>query len=119
MLPPGKALSGLQVGDLSTQTDVKNRWDDGSIRFAVVMALIPQPGAFPLREQGSARGALACELPPATVRLALGADVYRAALPSKPNDDLWLTGPLVVERQFVVAPRTNQKRPVIPLDASR
>src|SRR5689334_18873351 len=35
-LPQGAAQNGLQVGNLPTQTDVKDRWSDGSIRFAVV-----------------------------------------------------------------------------------
>src|SRR4051812_7051914 len=35
-VPQGAAPSGLQVGSLLTQTDVKTRWPDGSIRFAVV-----------------------------------------------------------------------------------
>jgi len=35
-LPQGAATNGLQVGNLATQTDVKNTWPDGSIRFAIV-----------------------------------------------------------------------------------
>ncbi len=41
MAPVG---SGLQIGGLPTQTDVKNRWPDGSIRFAVVTAKVPPGG---------------------------------------------------------------------------
>ena len=41
MAPMG---SGLQIGGLPTQTDVKNRWPDGSIRFAVVTAKVPVGG---------------------------------------------------------------------------
>ncbi|MDP3685470.1 MAG: hypothetical protein Q8R32_01415, partial [bacterium] len=33
-LPQGAARDALQIGDLETQTDVKTRWPDGSIRFA-------------------------------------------------------------------------------------
>ena len=33
-LPQGQATGALQIGSLPTQTDVKNRWPDGSIRFA-------------------------------------------------------------------------------------
>src|SRR5262245_13947595 len=34
--PPGAATTGLQIGSLTTQTDIKNRWPDGSIKFAIV-----------------------------------------------------------------------------------
>src|ERR687890_2633072 len=37
-LPQGQAKTAVQVGTLPTQTDVKVRWPDGSIRFAVVSA---------------------------------------------------------------------------------
>ena len=40
-VPQGAAPSGLQVGSLFTQTDVKTRWPDGSIRFAIVSASVP------------------------------------------------------------------------------
>ena len=39
-VPAGAARSGLQVGTFPTQTDVKVRWPDGSIRFAVVSTKI-------------------------------------------------------------------------------
>ena len=35
-LPQGAARDAVQVGALPTQTDVKVKWPDGSIRFAVV-----------------------------------------------------------------------------------
>src|SRR5262245_11091385 len=40
-LPRGAATSGVRVGTFTTQTDVKNRWPDGSIRFAVVTVFVP------------------------------------------------------------------------------
>src|SRR5687768_6869340 len=36
VVPQGAARDGLKVGAFDTQTDVKTRWPDGSIRFAVV-----------------------------------------------------------------------------------
>ena len=36
------------VGTFPTQTDVKNRWPDGSIRFAVVTVLATANGTFPV-----------------------------------------------------------------------
>ena len=47
-LPQGAAPSGLRVGSLTTQTDVKNRWPDGSIRFAIVTGPVPTGGDYPL-----------------------------------------------------------------------
>src|SRR6185503_5886476 len=47
-LPSGAARAGLRVGNLPTQTDVKVRWPDGSIRFAIVSARIPVAGPLPI-----------------------------------------------------------------------
>ena len=46
-LPQGAATGGLQVGRLATQTDVKNRWPDGSIRFAIVTVKATTAGTTP------------------------------------------------------------------------
>src|SRR5262245_18044400 len=35
-VPRGVAFDGVKIGTFDTQTDVKSRWDDGSIRFAIV-----------------------------------------------------------------------------------
>src|SRR5262245_3641908 len=43
-LPQG-AAKAVQVGSLQTQTDVKVRWPDGSIRFAIVSANAGVKGA--------------------------------------------------------------------------
>src|SRR5918995_7437627 len=47
-LPAGAAGEGVRVGNLLTQTDVKTRWPDGSIRFAVVTVRAPNSGAYPI-----------------------------------------------------------------------
>src|SRR5262245_55878209 len=54
-LPQG-AATGVQVGSLQTQTDVKTRWPDGSIRFAVVSAQIPSQGTYDLNAAAPAQG---------------------------------------------------------------
>ncbi len=36
VVPRGLATNALQVGSLQTQTDVKNRWADNTIKFAVL-----------------------------------------------------------------------------------
>src|SRR2546423_4464718 len=40
-VPMGAATAGLQVGKLPTQTDIKNRWPGGPIRFAILTANRP------------------------------------------------------------------------------
>src|SRR3954466_8221631 len=49
VLPRGVARDGLALGALRTQVDVKNRWQDGSIRFAIVTAAVAAEGDYPLR----------------------------------------------------------------------
>src|SRR5437764_6216631 len=45
-VPAGVAFDALQVGTLTTQTDVKTIWDDFSIRFAVVTVNVPAEGDY-------------------------------------------------------------------------
>src|SRR5262245_24720887 len=45
-IPQGQATGALQIGSLPTQTDVKNRWPDGSIKFAIVSANVPSAGSY-------------------------------------------------------------------------
>src|SRR3954468_9012175 len=45
-VPQGTAFGGLQVGTLPTQTDIKTRWPDGSIRFAVVTVNSPASASY-------------------------------------------------------------------------
>src|SRR3954463_16393803 len=70
-LPQGAAPSGLRVGTFPTQTDVKNRWPDGSIRFAVVTALVPTAGAYPLVAAPVSIGTFTPTLPTASVGLTI------------------------------------------------
>src|ERR1035437_7980178 len=41
VLAQGQAFSGLGVGSLATQTDIKNRWPDGSIKLAILSCVVP------------------------------------------------------------------------------
>lgn len=50
--PQGAAFSGLQVGNLPTQTDIKTRWPDGSIRFAIVTVDVPVSGTYVVTAAG-------------------------------------------------------------------
>ena len=103
-LPPGVATSGLALGSLPTQTDVKNRWPDGSIRFAIVSAEVPSNGTFQLTADAASSGSFAPAAVSATVTLTIAGTVYTATLPSAASTDLWLNGPLVREDRQVVAP---------------
>ncbi len=103
VLPQGQARSGLQVGSLPTQTDIKNLWPDGSIKFAVVTANIPSAGTYPITG-GSNSGSFSPTVPTASVQFTIGGTVYTAALPSAVSSDLWLNGPLVKEWRQVVTP---------------
>ena len=103
-LPQGAAPSGVRVGSLTTQTDVKNRWPDGSIRFAVVTVLVPTGGDYPLVAAPVSTGTFALTLPTASVGLTIGGIVYTAALPAAASADRWLSGPLAYEGRSVIAP---------------
>lgn len=103
-LPQGAARTAVQVGKLPTQTDVKVRWSDGSIRFAVVSANIPAAGSSPIVAADAPAGAMtAHRVPVVSVTLTVGGRPYVATLPVA-STDLWLNGPLVAEGRAVVAP---------------
>src|SRR4029079_5757542 len=52
----GAGVDALQVGSLATQTDVKTRGPDGSIRFAVVTASVPAAGTYAIGPAPGTRG---------------------------------------------------------------
>src|SRR4029078_4177803 len=103
-VPQGAAPSGLQVGSLLTQTDVKTRWPDGSIRFAVVTVNVLTAGSYAITAAPVASGAFTPALPTASVALTIGTVNYTAALPSTSSTDLWLSGALAYEGRTVIAP---------------
>jgi hypothetical protein len=103
-LPSGVATSGLQVGTLETQTDVKNRWSDGSIRFAIVTAKIPSGGSYPINTGNASSGSYSPTWPSASVNFNIGGRAFTATLPAFSGTDSWLSGPLVREARVVVSP---------------
>jgi hypothetical protein len=103
-LPEGVATGGLQVGSFPTQTDVKNRWPDGSIKFAIVTVFVPTSGNYLLKPAPAAPGSFTPALPAASVSLVIGGTTYTATLPATPAADAWLSGPLVSEARSVIAP---------------
>jgi len=103
-LPQGQVKAGVQVGTLPTQTDVKVRWPDGSIRFAIVSAKIPASATYAIA--ASANGAttpLTARMPDASVTLTIAGKRYVASL-APTRGDQWLNGPLVTESRTIVAP---------------
>ena len=103
-LPQGAATSGVRVGSFPTQTDVKNRWPDGSIRFAVISVFVPAAGNFPLEPAAIATGTFTPALPAASVTLTIAGVTYTATQPSAASSDRWLSGPLAYEGRSVVTP---------------
>jgi hypothetical protein len=100
VLPPGKAFTGVSVGDLPTQTDVKVRYPDQSIRFAIVTARITAAGSYAIAAASQSTGSFAPALPAASVEISVSGQTYVAQLPvSLPAS--WLDGPLVREGRAV------------------
>lgn len=112
-VPQGLAVNGLRVGSLVTQTDVKNRWPDGSIRFAVLTVNVPTAGAYAVTAVQSGTTPFAPSLPTASVRLTIGGVLYTAALPATASADAWLSGPLAYEGRSVVTPTAGTPHPFL------
>src|SRR3954451_24240321 len=106
-LPQGAATGALQVGSLATQTDVKNTWPDGSIRFAIVTVKATTAGSLPIVPSAPSAGSFTPTLPAATVVLTIAGVAYTAELPATPSGDRWLSGPLVYEGRAIVAPASS------------
>ena len=102
-LPQGAARDAVQVGALPTQTDVKVKWPDGSIRFAVVSTRAATAGAFAIHPASAASPIAAPAAPKFSVTLTIAGRPYVAELPAA-RDDFWLNGPLVAESRAIVAP---------------
>jgi hypothetical protein len=103
-VPQGQAFGGLQVGSLATQTDVKNTWPDGSIKFAVVTAYIPAAGNYAIASSSASSGSFIPTIPTANATFNVAGINYTAALPNTTSSDTWLNGPLVREWRSIVTP---------------
>src|SRR5678815_3443640 len=104
VVPQGLAFEALQVGSLPTQTDVKTRWPDGSIRFAIVTVHALTSGNYAIQPAAIGTGTFSPALPTASATLVIGGATYTAALPAAPSSDTWLSGPLAYEGRSIVAP---------------
>lgn len=113
-LPQGAASDGVSVGRLATQTDVKTRWPDGSVRFCVVTAFVPTGGRQDIRPGVASVGTF-LPRPPERLSVALtllpASVTYTAELPVAPTTDLWLTGPLATEWRHEAAPADSSGDP--------
>lgn len=104
-LPPDAAFESLQVGTLPTQIDVKTRWPDGSIRFAVVTAEVAEPGSYAITPAFFDSGESDLAPLPVEVRLTTESSEAVAMLPTTSAPDaLWLDGELVTEARWSVIP---------------
>lgn len=111
VLPQGAAFDALQVGDLVTQTDVKNTWPDGSIKFAIVSANVPAAGNYVITDGSPPSGSFTPHTPEAEVRLNIGGILYTASLPATPSAETWLDGPLVQEWRQTITPLDPNGQP--------
>lgn len=103
-LPQGAAPQSVTVGTLPTQTDIKTRWPDGSIRFAVVTARVDTAGEYVVASAAGASGRMRPQWPTASVTFVIGPGTWTAPLPSELPAS-WLDGQLAAEGRAIVIPR--------------
>ena len=104
MVPEGVAASGIQVGSLTTQTDVKNRWPDGSIKFAVVSVKVPAGGRFPLTSATAPTNTFSPVRPDIAVTFTINGIVWTARAGAFSPANSWPVGPVVRETRATVVP---------------
>jgi hypothetical protein len=110
-LPEGAATSGLQVGMLTTQTDVKTKWPDGSIRFAVVSAQIPSSGSYPLTSGTASSGTVTRNWPALVLELVINGVKWTASPGAvSAAQSTWLSGPVVRESRVKVVPTSGSSQ---------
>ncbi|MBX4190093.1 DUF4038 domain-containing protein [Candidatus Parcubacteria bacterium] len=101
VLPPGVTSSALQIGNLPTQTDIKVRWGDGSIRHALVTAKVPSGGTYSVQTSSNSGNPLAIT-PNCSAEITIGGATYVAS-PSGPPQSTWLYGSVVTEGRWLVS----------------
>jgi hypothetical protein len=112
-VPQGAATAALKVGSLTTQTDIKSKWPDGSIKFALVTVNVPSAGSYAITAAAAPTGTFAPVLPTASVTLTIGGVAYVAVLPASKSNDIWMSGPLAYEGRSVVAPGAGTAHPFL------
>jgi hypothetical protein len=96
--------SGVQIGSFTTQTDVKNTWPDGSLKFAIVSADATSTGAKTITAITNPGGSHTPTWPTVTVDFVIGASTYTATLGSFSGTDTWLNGAVVREARKIIVP---------------
>ena len=118
-LPKGDAVDGVNVGNLPTQTDVKSRWEDGSIKSAVVSANVPATGHYAITPAAAATEPpfAPTSLPPIRVTFNIldgpTPGVYNADFAAG-SIDRWLSGPLVNEARLYAQPTLQGTQTISP-----
>ncbi|MFK7984418.1 MAG: hypothetical protein AB8I08_00175 [Sandaracinaceae bacterium] len=116
-LPSGHTFEGLVAtldgSPVDAQVDIKRRHDDGSVRHAVVAVQLPALEAGDARSlelrSAVASGTTRPSLPPgfdAIVEITDGAQVYTARAQDALGGEtqMWLDGPLAVQRRAAIRP---------------
>jgi hypothetical protein len=103
-LPQGQATDYVKVGSLNTQTDVRNEWPDGSIRFCVVSCEVPSDGNYDITAGVAATGSFTPTWPTASVALTISGTTYTATLPTLTTTTTHLAGPIAKEYRVKITP---------------
>jgi hypothetical protein len=115
VLPEGRATGGLGLygpsGLIASQTDVKATWTDGSIKHAIVTAILAETGNYNYRDSSPSVSTITPTMPTAYVELTvfglgLSPSVHRATMPtswSSCNGSNWISGPIARECRFSIA----------------
>lgn len=113
VLPKGEASGGLKVGSWVTQTDIKNQWPDGSIRYAILTTHVTTTGSYGITQAPAATGSFTPVVPSASLTLSIESAGFGSSwvpwvsnLPSTVSSDMWLNGPLVKEWRVRSVPQS-------------
>lgn len=116
--PEGAIPSGdsIQIGALTTQSDIKRTWGDGSAKFLIATAYASGAGSHAITKITNPGGtAYTPTWPSASVTFDIGGTVYTATLPAYSGTDSWLSGPVVREARVLVTPVTGGSTPHVSL----
>lgn len=82
-LPSGFATAALQIGALTTQTNILTTWGDGSIRHAELTTTIVTPGTYIVGAiTPHPGGSITPAIPVATVTVTVAGTPYTATMPT-------------------------------------
>lgn len=102
------AGSGIQVGVLTTQTDVQNTWSDGSARHVLVTCNVLAAGSYALSVITNPGGSLTPTWPSNTkVAFVISGTTYTATLPSFDGTRTTMNGALARRANILVTPTTS------------